>query len=398
MPHSPTNPLEDVRRKVKLTEFTVENVNSTDFPGAYEGYDDSWSQEKFEEKFQIDIVSLSSAEMEFDMVGVDAAIANSIRRILLAEVPTMAIEQVAIWNNTSIIQDEVLAHRLGLIPIKADPRLFEYKPKDAETSSSDDTLKFSLKVKCTRNPGCADATDPKVLFKNHKVYTDSIQWEPIQGQDFLKEKDIGPVDKDILISTMRPGHELDLELYCVKGIGKDHAKFSPVATASYRLLPQIKLLREFHGEEAYRLQKCFSPGVIDVRETPEGKKVARVVNARKDTCSRNVFREEDLKDGVVLQRVRDHFIFCVESTGILPPDTLVCEAIQVLRGKCVKFLQELEDKSGTLETRSTFSRTRDSRSLRRWSDKSPSCPCSLWTFGPRCCQRRADLGTPMPCT
>ena len=39
----------------------------------------------------------------------------------------MAIEKVHIFNNTSIIQDEVLAHRLGLIPIKADPRLFEYK-------------------------------------------------------------------------------------------------------------------------------------------------------------------------------------------------------------------------------------------------------------------------------
>ena len=39
----------------------------------------------------------------------------------------MAIEKVHIHNNTSIIQDEVLAHRLGLIPIKADPRLFEYK-------------------------------------------------------------------------------------------------------------------------------------------------------------------------------------------------------------------------------------------------------------------------------
>lgn len=41
----------------------------------------------------------------------------------------MAIDSVHIWNNTSIIQDEVLAHRLGLVPIKADPRLFEYRQK-----------------------------------------------------------------------------------------------------------------------------------------------------------------------------------------------------------------------------------------------------------------------------
>ena len=71
---------------------------------------------------------LSGDELEFDMVGVDAAIANAVRRVLLSEVPTMAIEKVFINNNTSIIQDEVLAHRLGLIPIKADPRRFNMLP------------------------------------------------------------------------------------------------------------------------------------------------------------------------------------------------------------------------------------------------------------------------------
>lgn len=45
---------------------------------------------------------------------------------ILIQVPTMAIEKVLIANNTSIIQDEVLAHRLGMIPLKVDPRLFEY--------------------------------------------------------------------------------------------------------------------------------------------------------------------------------------------------------------------------------------------------------------------------------
>ena len=62
------------------------------------------------------------------MVGVDASIANALRRVLLAEVPSMAIEKVFINNNTSIIQDEVLAHRLGLVPIKADPRGFNMLP------------------------------------------------------------------------------------------------------------------------------------------------------------------------------------------------------------------------------------------------------------------------------
>ena len=59
------------------------------------------------QNFRIDIVSLTENEIEFDMVGIDASIANAFRRILLAEVPTMAIEKIHIYNNTTIIQDEV---------------------------------------------------------------------------------------------------------------------------------------------------------------------------------------------------------------------------------------------------------------------------------------------------
>lgn len=55
-------------------------------------------------------MSLSENEIEFDMVGIDASIANAFRRILLAEVPTMAIEKVHIYNNTTMIQDEVMWH------------------------------------------------------------------------------------------------------------------------------------------------------------------------------------------------------------------------------------------------------------------------------------------------
>lgn len=65
--------------------------------------------------------------MEFDMIGIHPFLANTFRRLMLSDVPSMAIDKVHVLNNTSIIQDEVLAHRIGLIPLKADPRLFEYK-------------------------------------------------------------------------------------------------------------------------------------------------------------------------------------------------------------------------------------------------------------------------------
>ncbi|XP_058954480.2 DNA-directed RNA polymerases I and III subunit RPAC1 isoform X2 [Pocillopora verrucosa] len=337
--------VEEIRTRVSLQEHDVINTHSTDFPGNYPGYDDTWSQEKFEEKFCIEIKHLDESELEFDMIGVDAAIANAVRRILLSEVPTMAIEKVFIYNNTSIIQDEVLAHRLGLIPIYADPREFDVKMDDEEVKDNT-TLQFDLKVKCIKNKNASkNATDPDELYVNSKVTTDHLKWVP-NGNQARKygPQDIRPVLNDILIAKLRPGQELDLKMHAVKGIGKDHAKFSPVATASYRLLPEITIVKPCEDELADKLAQCFSEGVIKV-ENEHGVKRAVVADSRKDTCSREVFRHDDLKNRVKLSRIRNHFIFSVESTGALPPDALVCESIKVLMGKCRHFLSELDGQS-----------------------------------------------------
>ncbi|KAJ4948793.1 DNA-directed RNA polymerases I and III subunit RPAC1 isoform X1 [Gymnodraco acuticeps] len=342
--------VEEIRTRAVLGEFGVKNVHSSDFPGNYPGYDDTWNMQTFQKNFRIDIVNLEENSMEFDMVGIDAAIANAFRRILLAEVPTMAIEKVFIYNNTSIVQDEVLAHRLGLVPIKADPRLFEYRDAGEESAeeqgSEIDTIQLQLKIKCSRNPRATkDSSDPRELYLNHMVYSSDITWVPIGNQaDVFADSVIRPVHDDILIAQLRPGQELDIIMHCVKGIGQDHAKFSPVATASYRLLPEITLLEPVEGEKAERLKRCFSRGVIDIEDV-NGTNVAKVVNSRLDTCSREVIRHDDLKNVVKLARLRDHFIFTVESTGILPPDVLVTEAIKVLMTKCQRFLSELDSPS-----------------------------------------------------
>lgn len=76
---------------------------------------------------KVSVSRVSNRQIEFDLVGVDASVANALRRTMIAEVPTICIEHVYIWNNTSVIVDEVLSHRLGLIPLNVDPELFEYR-------------------------------------------------------------------------------------------------------------------------------------------------------------------------------------------------------------------------------------------------------------------------------
>lgn len=126
--------------------------------------------------------------MEFDLIGIHPFLANTFRRLMLSDVPSMAIEKVHIYNNTSVIQDEVLAHRLGLIPLKADPRLFDFKSEgikqqsikqmvvklrmfvfvESAESGEQDSLEFELKVKCTVNKdGNKDSSRADDIYKNH---------------------------------------------------------------------------------------------------------------------------------------------------------------------------------------------------------------------------------------
>ena len=97
-------------------------------------------------------------------------------------------------------------------------------------------------------------------------------------------------------------------------------------------------MKPIRGEAAQRLKSCFSTGVIELNSDGE----AYVKDARNDACSRNVFRHDDLKDCVELSKVRDHFIFNVESVGAVPPKDLVPMALDVLIEKCDYFIDILE--------------------------------------------------------
>lgn len=299
---------------------------------------------KFKENLKINIISMNDEEMVFDLIGVEAPIANSLRRILISEVPTMAFENIYLMNNTSIVQDEVLCHRIGLIPIKADPRLFEFKQADRDPNDRD-TLVFNLNITCKKRPGIPNDAPEDEKYENSKVYSGHFIWDRQgdQGTEAFPLEDVEPVHKDILLAKLRPGQSIELQAHVVKGIGKDHAKFSPVSTASYRLLPDITFKQPVVGSEAEQLVKMCPMGVFDIEDTPipagskggKGKK-AVVKNARNCTMCRECIRHPGWDEKIALQRVKDHFIFSIESTGALVPAVLFSEAITILYAKCAE--------------------------------------------------------------
>jgi len=336
------------KRLAVLENHAPTNTRSSYYSGAYKelGIDNSFVLKDFKKNFKVENVVQNGDTLTFDLAGVDAPIANALRRILIAEVPTMAIEKVYLFNNTSIMQDEVLAHRLGLIPIRAPPSEFQFKNPDAAADefTSEDTVVFHLRKKCTKNPLAKADAPEKEKYINSTVYSGDLVWEPQEDQDtkYSGDRVLKPVHDDIIITKLRPGQEIDAKLYCVKGIGKDHAKFSPVATATYRLLPEITLKKDFLNAEAEELVAKCPMKVYDIEDLGKKGKRAIVANPRQCTMCRECIRKVEFAPKIQLGRVKDHFIFMIESTGIIPPRQLFKEAVEILLNKAAAVEAELD--------------------------------------------------------
>ncbi|KAJ7963595.1 DNA-directed RNA polymerases I and III subunit like [Quillaja saponaria] len=352
--------LELLRTRVLCNNDAPDHTDTIQYSGAYAslGVDNSIRLDNFSKNFRVEVIRLEEDEMEFDMIGIDPAVANAFRRILIAEVPTMAIEKVLIANNTSVIPDEVLSHRLGLIPISVDPRLFQDLGEDNNYNEKN-TIVFTLHVRCEQKA-------PRITVKS-----DQLKWSPYGSQFPLEAKDthpnasskpktytsfscsqdllpefihnpIGPKDSDIIIAKLAGGQEIELEALAVKGIGKTHAKWSPVATAWYRMLPEVVLLKEIEDELAVEIKEKCPVGVFDIEDIGKGRTRATVANPRACTLCRECIRGgKEWEDRVSLRRVKDHFIFTIESTGALPPELLFTEAVKILEAKCERVITEL---------------------------------------------------------
>lgn len=332
LPESVYNP----RRHVGVHAEWVSDVSSTDYPGHYPNEDHSWNLEKFKKNLQVKVQRLSQRSIEFDLVGVDASIANAFRRILIAEVPTIAIEHVYVWNNTSVIHDEVLAQRLGLIPFNIDPALVEYRTPTGFNAQPNDrnTLVFRLAVTCERVKNTKKDVKPSEQYINEYVKSGDLVWVPQGEQESVfASNPPAPTNKEIVLAKLRPGQEIDMELHAIKGVGKEHAKWSPVATASYRLHPLIILNPEkpIPPHLAKKFASCFSPGVVTIDK--DGEVTIDERNMRKDSVSREVLRHKEFEGSVQLRRIRDWFIFNVESEGPYAPERLFLESIKVMRDK-----------------------------------------------------------------
>jgi DNA-directed RNA polymerase subunit D len=136
---------------------------------------------------------------------------NAIRRISISEVPTLAIDDVVILENSSVMHDEAIAHRLGLVPLLTNLDRF-VMPHECD---------------CKSTLGCSKCRVLLVLDSEANEKTKVVT----SGELVSEDERIKPVSKDIPIITLAPGQKLKFEAYARLGIGRDHAKWQPTSAA-----------------------------------------------------------------------------------------------------------------------------------------------------------------------
>jgi len=152
--------------------------------------------------------------MQFTLKDADVSFANALRRITIEEVPVMAFEDIELRRNSSVLYDEIIAHRLGLIPLTTDLKSY-VMTKECKCSGEGCArcqVKFSLKAK-------GPAT----------VYAEELK---------TSDPKIKPVHPKTPIVKLLKGQKLELEATATLGQGKDHMKWSP-GVIYYTYLPII---------------------------------------------------------------------------------------------------------------------------------------------------------------
>lgn len=222
--------------------------------------------------------------LKFIVDGVDDVFMNSIRRTSMVGVPTMAIEEVEFTKNSSVLYDEIVAHRLGLIPLKTDLKSYNLVED----------------CKC-KGKGCS-VCQVKLTLKAEGPVT------VYSGDLKSKDKEIVPVYDKIPIVKLREGQEINLTATAVLGIGSEHTKWTTGKMSYYNY-----------------------PKSSKVKEPKDEKEVLKYLEK---------IRELEAKENLDTEYVEDKFVVEFETWGQLSHKEILLESISNLNAR----LNELNKK------------------------------------------------------
>jgi DNA-directed RNA polymerase II subunit RPB3 len=223
----------------------------------------SWTDFPFERERRnpvIEVTHVSDDLCKFTLSNTDVSVANTIRRLILAEVPTMAIEIVNVEENSTVLFDEFIAHRMGLLPLSShgvgdlpgDGGFVEHKDCNCLEGCRFCSVEYKLDV---------SNNEERILNVTHFDMKPTGRWltapdgekirdlppeHEVHGCPFPDselEKDIDTRDNGIIITKLKKNQRIAMTCIARKGIPKYHSKFMPVTLSLYNFEPIVTLDR-----------------------------------------------------------------------------------------------------------------------------------------------------------
>ena len=239
--------------------------------------------------YEVEFIDLGEREARFLVRGLTPAFANGIRRAIVADVPTLAVDDVRVVENSSVLFDEILGLRLGLVPLTT-PEDF----REGEVA----TLSLDVEGPATAYSGDLESSDP----------------------------DVAPADEHIPIIELKEGQRVELQADAVLDSGNAHAKHQGGVAVGYRHLQTAEVVGdrgEFTDEEPQIvrgvLEESAAEHLADEYDADDGDLVPAEAFGN-DLAARYPGKEVAVRD------VDGAFVFHVETDGSMSVRELVQRA------------------------------------------------------------------------
>jgi DNA-directed RNA polymerase subunit D len=266
---------------------------------------------------KIEVLEKTDTNLRIIVRDADVPLMNALRRLALAEVPCMAIEEVVVIENSSILQDEIIAHRLGLTPLKTDLDAYNL-PEECE---------------CQSEFGCPQCRVTLTLDAESKEGTRTVY----SGEVISENADIVPVSDKVPIIKLAKNQKLKLEAYARLGRGKIHAKWQPVSMCAYKYHPKITTPTE-KCEDCSKCANICPKKVFTMKEEKVDVRDLLACNLCMDCVEACPKKPSPLK----IEWEKNAFIMNVESTGALPPERVLKEATKLLGKQLIEFEEQIK--------------------------------------------------------
>jgi len=260
---------------------------------------------------KLDIKDLKPKKATFKIEDTSPYFVNSLRRTMIADLPKLAIDNVIIYDNTSALFDEIISHRLGLVPIPTDLSL----------------LTFRDECVC-KGKGCPNCTVRYTISKEGEGPILSGDLQPAEKSWSIKE------DK-IPIVELYGDQRLILEVEAILGRGRDHAKWQPVQAPGYKMETIIEFDKK-RKDEVDKFIKKLPKNLVEIK----GDKLELKDPSKMATLEYYIDNEK--ADFITMKRDPSKIMFSFETDGSLSAKDVVLESAKILKEKYKELGKQLK--------------------------------------------------------